>query len=236
MAGYVGISAGEHARSSEFWANFLRLEFPPLVGPPEVARGACIAENRNRLTQRALELGADWIFYVDDDQLFDPPALKRLLARQVDVVSGLYLSREFPFRPVAFTEPDEPVVKGGYNLTLGSLDKGILEVSAVGAGALLVRRSVLSALQMPYWTLGQVDPAGWGDDFDFCYRVRQAGFAIHVDTDERVGHKVQGAVWPRYTTAEGWTTTLVTTDHPICSLPQVRVVNGEEILDMAGVV
>ena len=235
MAGYIGISSGENARSSEFWANFLQLERPELVAPPEVARGACIAENRNRLTKRALELGAEWCFYVDDDQLFHPLALKRLLSRNVDVISGLYLSREFPFRPVVFTEPDEPGVKGGYTLTLEPYDQGVLTVSAVGAGALLVRRQVLEQLNMPYWTLGQVDPAGWGDDFDFCYRVRQAGFKIRVDMDERVGHKVQGAIWPNYTKEHGWTTTLVATDHPIASLPQVRLVNNEEILEMSGI-
>lgn len=224
MSGYIGISSGENTRSSEFWANFLQLKLPELVTPPEVARGACISDNRNKLTARAIELKADWIFYVDDDQLFHPEALIRLLNHRVNIVSGLYLSREFPFQPVVFDRPSEDSkVKGAYQMILSNLTEnhGIIKVAAIGAGALLVRLNVFQKLKKPYWTLGQVDPSCWGDDLDFCYRVRQAGFNIYCDLDERVGHKVQGAIWPLYDKESGWSTTLVVTEKPIVSLPQV---------------
>lgn len=233
--GYVGISACEDARSSEFWANFLQLELPSLVTKPEVARGSCIADNRNRLAERAIELGADWIFYIDDDQLFHPLALKRLLAHNKDVVSGLYLMRGFPFEPVAFNkESDDPNNKQGcYRLFLNHMDKnhGLIPVVAVGAGALLIQTRVFERLEKPYWTLGQIEKQNWGDDLDFCYRVRNAGFDIFLDLDERVGHKVQGALWPNYDEAKKeWSTNLVITDKSIINLPQIVISEEKELV------
>jgi glycosyltransferase involved in cell wall biosynthesis len=236
--GYVGISACEDARSSEFWANFLQLELPELVTKPEVARGSCIADNRNRLAARAIQLEADWIFYVDDDQLFHPLALKRLLNHiennhNIDVISGLYLMRGYPFEPVAFDKPsDDPSnPQGVYRVFLNHLDKshGLIEMMAVGAGALLVRRRVLEELEKPLWRLGQIEKSEWGDDINFCYRVREAGFRIYCDLDERVGHKVQGALWPNYDEkTKKWHTTLVVNDQPIVQLPQITVQELEE--------
>jgi GT2 family glycosyltransferase len=224
MPGYIGISSGESARSSEFWANFIRLELPPLVTKPEVARGACIAENRNKLTERALELNAEWIFYVDDDQLFDPLALNRLLLRNVDIVSGLYLARKFPFEPVVFDKAsDDPTnPKGAYQMYLNNQKNnvGLIKVAATGAGALLVRRRVLEKMQRPWWTLGQLHPSGWGDDLDFCYRAKEAGFDIYCDLREWVGHKIQGSIWPNFDAKAGWSTTIAITDIPIVTLPQ----------------
>lgn len=233
MAGYIGISCCEDARTSEFWANFMQLELPELVAKPEVARGSDIADNRNKLTNRALELNADWIFYVDDDQLFHPKALKRLIAHKVDVVSALYLMRSYPFEPVAFDKesdiPDNP--KGVYRLFLNHLENnhGLHKCAAVGAGALLVRRRVFEKMEEPFWTLGQIQKSEWGDDIDFCYRVRQAGFDIYVDLDERVGHKMHATVWPYFHPVHKWNTTLVINDQPIASLPQITVEEEEKV-------
>lgn len=230
MPGYIGISCSENSRSSEFWAGFLQLKFPKLVKPPQVYRGACISENRNRMTEEALKLNADWIFYVDDDQIFHPLALERLLSRNVHVVSGLYLSRTFPFEPVVFDKPDPNGSQRAYTMILNNLENnhGLVSVAAVGAGALLVRRSVFGSIDKPYWRLGQIESDGWGDDLDFCYRVRKAGFKIHCDLDERVGHKIQGTVWPLYDDKQSeWTTTVVITNDPIVSLPQITVEEKE---------
>jgi hypothetical protein len=84
-----------------------------------------------------------------------------------------------------------------------------------------VRRRVLEALGAPYWTLGQIAADEWGDDLDFCRRVRAAGFDIWCDLDCPVGHKIQATLWPQRT-PQGWVTTLVASNAPIAHFPSPR--------------
>lgn len=218
--GLIGVSAAETARFTDFWDSFVHI-VPPADTRVEVrvGRGANIAANRNGLTQLALEMGADWIWYVDDDQVFAPETLQRLLAHRLDVVSGLYVARDFPFKAQVFDREDAQG-RVAHRL-LEPTDGGLVRVLAVGAGSFLVRRRVLEALTPPYWTLGQIEPDNWGDDIDFCRRVRAAGFDIWCDLHCAVGHKIQATLWPQRT-PQGWVTTLVASQTPIAHFPSPR--------------
>jgi len=166
------------------------------------ARSAVISENRNHITQEALRLGADWVLYLDDDHVLRHDTLTKLLEADKDVISAHYTRRCPPFWPVAMeTElPNGTFIYKGLNPD----EKGVIPVAAVGAGALLVKRPVLEALKPPYWPLGQISPASWGDDLHFCSRVRKAGFEIHVDLDNTLAHIMTGCVWPEYDPKNGW--------------------------------
>jgi GT2 family glycosyltransferase len=161
-----------------------------------------IAGNRNEITQVMLDNAADWVLYLDDDHILPQDVLPRLLAADKDVVSALYTQRQPPFDPVLF----DSEVKGGGHIrkSLKNGEHGLVKVSAAGAGCLLVKRKVIEALTPPYWTLGQIDAGSWGDDLDFCNRVRAAGFDIYCDLDTSIGHSMTGVVWPAYDAANGW--------------------------------
>ena len=216
-AGFIGISCSEQSRWADFWASFLSLQHPPNTAI-EVARSANIAQNRNLLTRHALDCGAEWIFYVDDDQYFMPDTLLKLLDRNVSVVSGLYLSRSSPFSPVVF---DREGADGKVGVRpLAPDDHGLIRVKATGAGALLVRREVLKQLSEPWWTLGQITPDHWSDDIDFCRRVRAEGFSVWCDLDALVGHKLTATIFPQHA-SDGWVTTFVSGGiQPIAYFPQ----------------
>jgi hypothetical protein len=218
VSGYIGVSAAEQSRTTDFWDSFLGIDCPDGT-VVKTGRGANIAANRNGHTRLMLESGAEWLFYVDDDHLFQPDILKRLLAHNVDVVSGLYVHRDAPFLPQMFDVEDEAGRCGHALLSQG--ERGLVERLSVGAGCLLVRRRVLEALQMPYWTLGQITPDEWGDDLDFCRRVRVAGFSIHVDLEAPIGHKVIGTLWPQRMPDGAWVTALsIGSGAPIAAFPQ----------------
>ncbi len=197
----VGISTAETARWALFYDAFIHLRYPFPVQVIQ-ARGANIAENRNLITKRALELGATHIWYVDDDQVFMPDTVATLLAADKDVVSGLYLTRAAPFFPQMYDREDER----GYvsPKLLGPDVGGLQQVLATGAGCLMVKAHVLAALEPPYWTLGQLNKEGWSDDVDFCRRVRAKGFEIWCDTDLLVGHMVSGVLWPQRLPTGDW--------------------------------
>ena len=156
-----------------------------------------LALARNKLVARALEAEVDWIFFVDDDQGFSPDVLTRLLAHEQPIVSGLYLNRNQPFFPIAFSDRNED---GTYNpIDLTSLPRdGLLQVQAVGAGCLLIRREVLEAIGDNWFQHGRVDDWDASEDIIFCEQARAAGFEVFVDLGCPIGHMAPVAISPQY--------------------------------------
>lgn len=213
----VGISAAETARFTDFWDSVLHMGAP--IGCPidvRIERGGNIAKNRNGLTKAFLSSPREWLLYLDDDQILMPGTIQQLLAHGKEIVSGCYVSRDYPFPPMLF---DREADDGRVGMRLcGPEDRGLVSVTAIGAGCLLVHRTVFAQLEPPYWTLGQIIPDGMSDDIDFCRRVRRAGFDIWCDLDTRVGHKSHCTLWPERT-ARGIGCTVVTGNRPVCHIP-----------------
>lgn len=210
----VGISCGELARFSMFYDSLMQVRGVTNENVIQ-ARSSNIAGNRNAIAEIALARGYEAIWYVDDDQVFQADCLERLQAHDKDAVSGLYLKREPPFRPNAHDQVDER----GWAAPMILKGNGLVECKAVGAGCLLVKTKVLQAMAQPWWRLGQTAPDLWGDDLDFCRRVREAGFTIHCDLSVRVGHALVGVLWPAKE-GEKWATMLTQGQDVIAVWPQ----------------
>ena len=99
MAGVIGVPCGEQGRWSAFWGHLCDLERPPgtRVIP---GRGSSVAANRNLIARMALDVGAEWVFWLDDDLVFRPDTLLRLLRHDVPVVVGLSVQRHADFEPL----------------------------------------------------------------------------------------------------------------------------------------
>lgn len=217
--GIIGVSSAEQGRFSLFWASLFGMSRP--VGTGAVfSRSAVISENRNRIASEALALDADWILYLDDDHVLQKDTLKRLLEADKDVISAHYTRRKPPYSPVIM-ESELPDNKGFLWKGLGPDERGIISCAAVGAGCLLVKTKVLKALEPPYWTLGQISKDSWGDDLDFCRRIRKAGFEIHCDLENTLAHIMTGVVYPEYHPEYGWIANVADDiDHgPLVSFP-----------------
>lgn len=65
------------------------------------------------------------------------------------------------------------------------------EVDGCGAHFFLVKREVLEAIPYPWF---QCTRDSAGEDFDFCRKVKKAGFKIYADFGLYTGHNVGGAV------------------------------------------
>ena len=194
VTGIIGVSSAEHARHASFYDELSYVDRPPDTVVSH-AVGLYVNENRNQISTHALELGAEWVWYIDDDHCFHPDTLTRLLAHNVDIVSGLYCRRVAPFHPVIYMEEDADgdVVK----YALQNQHVGMQQVVATGAGCLLVKANVLRTLGAPYWRISQrPDGTMVGEDIDFCVRARAAGFTVWCDMDTSIGHLTTVAVYP----------------------------------------
>ncbi len=202
--GLIGVSAAENARFSSFYASLVGLERPADT-ISMFSTSAVISQNRNKITEEALRQGVDWVLYLDDDQILQPDTLLKLLDTGHDVISAHYIQRQHPFNSVLMRQFNSGVTWHQLEPT----DRGIVEVEASGAGCLLVRRNVLEALKPPYWTIGQIDPASWGDDIWFCKQIRNAGFKVYCDLENQIGHIMTSFVFPRHEDDRGWVANMV---------------------------
>lgn len=186
--GTVGILTGRGPAIDELgaWLDAL---------PPDIAvlrkAGNQVAWQRNRICE---EFRGDWLLFVDADCVPPPGALDRLLAHDAPVVSGVVLERRVPFR-VCAVRSLEPFRR----LSLLDLPaSGLLPVTAVGAGCLLIRRPVIAALGPHVFRCGQIAgaPDLLAEDLDFSLRAAEAGFPPLLDCGVRVGHRVEALLWP----------------------------------------
>lgn len=166
--------------------------------------GSSPARNRNLGIELCLREGCTHLFFLDDDMVFAPDTLMRLLQHaDRDVVSALCLSRDAPHRPVL----SRTLERGAYQpLYLRPGDYGLRDVANCGFGCVVIRAEVFRALEQPWVRLGEMEHDLWTDDLGFFHRVREAGFRLWCDFDVHVGHHVNIVVWPHRDTAGQWVT------------------------------
>ena len=158
--------------------------------------GMDVALNRQAVACLALEQEVDWVWFVDDDMLFAPNHLTRLLVHDLPVVGSLYLNRNPPFFAMAFAarkvENDRPVW-GAVSLKEAP-KRGLVEVVAAGTGGLLIHTEVLRKIKYKTWFLHDEGT----EDLPFCQRILEAGYKIYLDLEAVMGHISTYAVWPTF--------------------------------------
>lgn len=154
--------------------------------------GSLVYHSRNDLAKRAIEMDADFIFWLDSDMVFAPDILERLLKHfedpDVDMVTGVYFRRVAPFSPVLF---DELTFTTPTNCKFSEFEKipkeGLFEVGACGFGCVLMRTEVAMSVQARFGNM--FAPIGnTGEDVAFCWRARECGYKIFCDPSFSLGH------------------------------------------------
>ena len=209
MTGTIGILCSELSRYTLFWAHLLATAFPQNIKVIVKIGGANLAASRNELVK---EMIGDWLWMMDDDHTFDPHLLQALLDRDVPIVQPLVLKKQVPYDPVFLLDkhPEDMTWEVG---ALEPGAKGLRPCTAVGTGGMLVRREVFSALEPPYFRVGQVNPEVLSEDVDFCLRAKAAGFQAYVDFDNVMGHLTTALVVPQRLPDGRWGIRLVVGGH-----------------------
>lgn len=145
---------------------------------------------RNNLSARAIQLGADYVLWLDSDMVFAPDILERLFADysagKGDIISGLYFRRVAPFKPVLFSAV-ESTAEGPFTAEPESIPDDVFEIAGCGFGCVLMPTGVLMDVIGKYGN--PFDPInGMGEDLSFCWRARQCGYKIVCDPAISLGH------------------------------------------------
>ena len=96
--------------------------------------------NRNLVVQSFLKSKADWLMWIDSDNVIPLGGIRRLIDNQKTLVTGLYYTKALPIYPVAFERMPSGMYRSIENWTRGE----IVPVDMAGMGACLCHRSVFT--------------------------------------------------------------------------------------------
>jgi len=152
---------------------------------------APIASNRCAIAKHALDIGANYLFMLDDDTFMGGSPLP-LLEKDLDVVAMPALCfkphhlQDGPLRwNISYT------TREGQPLREPSEDGLFCKVASIGTGAMLIARRVLEHPDMRAPFRDEFNEDGVrlvSEDFNFCDRARKAGFDVWAALEMPCGH------------------------------------------------
>jgi hypothetical protein len=134
---------------------------------------------REKLATEAINIGADYMLWIDSDMAFPATTAVRLLAHNEPVVAANYVRRQFPCKGVAY----ETIGDWENPLPFEVCDD-LVEVEGIGMGCILIKTSIFEEMTKP-WFEFQWTPASndfLGEDMYLCQKIAAAGYSIKVDT------------------------------------------------------
>jgi SAM-dependent methyltransferase len=166
-----------------------------------VKTGMLSSHARQVMTMEAIRMGAEYIFYVDDDTLIPPLGLYTLYNfmeqnPHAGAVSGVYTTRETPNEPLIYKEHGEGA-SWDFQMGKGATPELIF---GAGAGCLLARVSSIKSWMeanpdVPIWADEKDLPSEkgengvmWGHDVRFCRMLNLHGHPVYVHGAVLCGH------------------------------------------------
>jgi GT2 family glycosyltransferase len=152
--------------------------------------GSLIYTSRNNLAQQAIQMDADYVFWLDSDMVFEPDTLIRMLKtvkeRNIDILSGLYFRRVKPYSPVLFDKLD--IRKNICSWSeFEKIPEDVFEIGGCGFGCVLMETSVFLSVQSKHGNMF-APISNNGEDIAFCWRARDCGYTIYCDPSVICGH------------------------------------------------
>lgn len=152
--------------------------------------GSLVYMSRNELAKKAIQMDADYVFWLDSDMIFDPNTLTDMMQtmqeKDLDFLTGLYFRRVPPFSPVLF-EGLEIDSDGCHWKEYEKLPTELFKVAACGFGCVLIKTEVLMSVMSKFGNM--FAPIGnVGEDLSFCWRARECGYEIWCDPRVSLGH------------------------------------------------
>jgi hypothetical protein len=144
---------------------------------------------REELGKKALAMGADYLFMIDDDMVAPDDLFEKLYSDDKDIVAPLAFTRNFPHKPVMYSciEGWDNVIQKEHFVNYAVMnypkDK-LVQCDAVGFGAVLIKMECLKKMSQPWF----MNYNKTGEDINFCYEARKYGFKTWMDTRVKLGH------------------------------------------------
>lgn len=161
-----------------------KVQFAPL-------KSSILFISREYLVSSAIEGGADYIMFLDSDQLIESDTIIRMatwLDRGADILTTLIFRKDPPYQPCVFSSSER--LKNGqislqyYDIAAQDLTKPFF-VANCGLGCAMIKKEVFLKIPQP-WFL----PYPYtGEDITFLHKATQEyGYKIICDPTIEIGH------------------------------------------------
>ena len=143
---------------------------------------------RNQCAKIAIESGADYLLFWDDDVLVPLDFIDSLLSCNADIAAADVIIRGYPFNHMAFVGDGKQGLVPIPNLAplVKKQKSNVLNVDAVGFSLCLIKTSLLKKMTDPYFITGLRNT----EDIYFCLKAREIDKNVSIKLDTRVqcGH------------------------------------------------
>lgn len=149
-----------------------------------------IDASRNLIVEHALEIGYDYIMWIDSDMIIPKNTLIQLLSHDKDIVSGVYAYKLLPTAGQgrnAVAKRFKKDAKDTYeDISLSEIRESerLMEIDGVGFGCVLTKVDVFKNIKKPWF---RYTPT-MGEDIYFCRKAQKAGYKVYLDTSIKCGH------------------------------------------------
>ena len=189
----IALASGNGLVSTNFWLHDSIQAPMNTTMASGCVKGKPVDEARNDLVKHARNIGAKYIFFIDDDVLVPSNAIIRLFGLKTGVATGVYYTKTQPCVPVIIKK-DRPA--GYEDWKYGD----VIEVDYAGAGCLLVNMEVFDAIEakfpdLPFFKYNRSRPditegmGHIGEDIWFCDLAAKCGHPTVCDTGVQCGHE-----------------------------------------------
>lgn len=152
--------------------------------------GSLIYTSRNDLATQAVQIEADYVFWLDSDMKFEPDTLVRMMdtlqKNDLDILTGLYFRRVPPFTPVLFDKLEINGEECDWS-EFKTIPDELFEVGGCGFGCVLMKTDVFFDVHGKFGNMF-APIANNGEDIAFCWRARNCGYKIFCDPNIVCGH------------------------------------------------
>lgn len=152
--------------------------------------GSLIYTSRNDLATQAVQIEADYVFWLDSDMKFEPDTLVRMMdtlqKNDLDILTGLYFRRVPPFTPVLFDKLEINGEECDWS-EFKTIPEELFEVGGCGFGCVLMKTDVFFDVHGKFGNMF-APIANNGEDIAFCWRARNCGYKIFCDPNIVCGH------------------------------------------------
>lgn len=217
----ICVPTAEMGRQAIFYDYFDQIIKPggTLIMRPH---GQSPARGRNIVIEAMLENQCTHILFIDDDTVPPPDVFTKLVAHNVDMVTGIYPMRNFPHQNIIFDRAESDG-RCWHHWVEDGKGEGLIPLVAAGLGAVLIKTEVFRGMEKPWITLGELESDHWCDDISFFMRARKAGFKLFGDLSVRCGHMATVTVRNEYIDGK-WITTYDTGGKEKVNFPMPRPV------------
>jgi len=134
---------------------------------------------RERLATEAVNLGAEYVLWLDSDITFPASIAMRLIAHNEDIVACNYIRRQLPAKGVAYE-----VIGDWQNPLPFEIYDDLVEVQGVGMGCMLMKTKIFTEIPKPWFEFGWTASSNdyLGEDMILCQKMASVGYNVKIDT------------------------------------------------------